>query len=154
MVAADDLAIAYPEVKRGLVAALVTCLLRRQVNDRVVRQLILLGRPVTAARALQWGLISEIVPLAELKDAAMTLARAACRGAPNAIARSKMLLDDLAARRLDEDLMLALKYHLLARNSAEAREGIAAFTEKREPKWGPRIGNHDAGDGEATNLTN
>ena len=138
VVAADDLKIAYPEVRRGLVAALVTCLLRRQLNDRAVREVILLGENVSAARALAMGLVTQVVPANSLMDAALELARRACQGAPGAIARTKRLLDDLAARRLDEDLRKALDYHLQARHSAEAAEGIAAFREKREPRWGPR----------------
>ncbi|MDB5300949.1 MAG: echA8 [Phycisphaerales bacterium] len=140
VVAADDLKIAYPEVRRGLVAALVTCLLRRQINDRAVRELILLGENIPAARALGMGLVSQIVPASSLMDSAMDLARRACQGAPGAIARTKRLLDDLAARPLAEDLRQALAYHLEARHSGEAAEGIAAFREKREPRWGPRPG--------------
>src|SRR5665213_1680879 len=56
VVAADDLKIAYPEVRRGLVAALVTCLLRRRLNAGAVRQLILLGQPVSAVDARELGL--------------------------------------------------------------------------------------------------
>ena len=57
-IAADDLRLSYPEVRRGLVAALVTCLLRRQINDRAVRELILLGQTVDAPRALQEGTVA------------------------------------------------------------------------------------------------
>lgn len=138
VVAAPDLKIAYPEVRRGLVAALVTCLLRRRLNDGAVRDLILLGQVVAAERALSLGLVSQVTPAAELSTAATSLAREACRGAPGAIARTKRLLDDVAARPLEEDLQRALHVHLSARNSAEAAEGIAAFMEKRDPKWGPR----------------
>lgn len=133
--AADDLQLAYPEVKRGLVAALVTCLLRRQVNDRIVRELILLGQATAAPRALALGLVNEVVPRDQLFPRAMEVARSACAGAPGAIARSKKLLDALAARSLDEDLRIALQFHLSARNAAEAAEGLAAFLEKRQPNW-------------------
>lgn len=135
VVAGDDLKIAYPEVRRGLVAALVTCLLRRRSNDGAVRELILLGQNVEAPRALALGLVSQVVPVPDLSKSAVELAREASRGAPGAIARTKRLLDDLAARPLQEDLELALRVHLSARNSAEAAEGIAAFNEKREPRW-------------------
>ena len=56
VVAADTLKLAYPEVKRGLVAALVTCLLRRRLNDGAVRELILLGQTVSAEEALGAGI--------------------------------------------------------------------------------------------------
>jgi methylglutaconyl-CoA hydratase len=138
VVAGDDLKLSFPEVKRGLIAALVTCLLRRQLNDRAVRELILLGQTVDAPRALDLGLATRVAPAAELDAHAMTLARDACLGAPGAIARTKQLLDDLSARQIAEDLKIALDFHLAARQSSEAAEGIVAFMEKRPPRWGNR----------------
>ncbi|HEX4794404.1 MAG TPA: enoyl-CoA hydratase-related protein [Humisphaera sp.] len=138
VVAADDLRLSYPEVKRGLIAALVTCLLRRQLSDRRARELILLGQTIDAARALELGLVSRVVVAAALNDEAMSLAREACGGAPGAIARTKRLLDELSARPLVDDLRIALGHHLAARESSEAAEGMAAFMEKRAPKWKPR----------------
>lgn len=136
VVAAEDLKIGFPEVRRGLVAALVTVLLRRQLGDRAVRDLILLGRSVDAHTAAALGLVNRVVPTPRLETSALGLAREACRGAPGAITRTKRLLDELSVRPLEEDLRLALRYHLEARQSAEAAEGIAAFREKREPRWG------------------
>ncbi len=134
VVASNDLRLGYPEVHRGLVAALVTTLLRRQLGERVVRELVLLGQIVDARRALDLGLINRI---GSFEDA-MTLAGEACKGAPGAIGRSKRLLDSLAARSTDEDLKYALDFHLQARESSEAAEGMRAFLEKRPAVWGPR----------------
>ena len=133
-VGAPDLRLGYPEVHRGLVAALVTTLLRRQLGDRVVRELVLLGQMVDATRALQIGLINRIGTIED----AMSLAHESIQGAPGAIARSKRLLDILAPRTIEEDLKLALDFHLKARESVEAQEGTRAFLEKRSPTWGPR----------------
>jgi methylglutaconyl-CoA hydratase len=138
VVAGEDLHVGFPEVRRGLVAALVTCLVRRQLGDRHVRELVLLGEPVPAGRALDLGLVNRVVPVAGLLTTATGLAREVWRGAPCAIARTKRLLDDLAPRPIEEELRRALRYHLEARQSAESAEGIAAFREKREPRWGPR----------------
>ncbi len=138
VIAGDDLKLSYPEVKRGLIAALVTCLLRRQFTDRTVRELILLGQTVGAARAREMGLVTKVVPASTLMQVAMQFAHETCAGAPGAIARSKRLLDQLAPRPIADDLKMALDYHLSARQSVEAQEGIAAFLEKRPPKWGPR----------------
>jgi methylglutaconyl-CoA hydratase len=140
VVASDDLQIGFPEVHRGLVAALVTCMVRRQLGDRAVRELVLLGQNVPANRALSLGLINRVTSPARLADDSMELARQACKGAPGAIARTKRLLDDLAPRPIAEDLSRALKYHLEARESSEAAEGVAAFLEHREPRWGDRPG--------------
>jgi methylglutaconyl-CoA hydratase len=57
------------------------------------------------------------------------------QGAPLAITRTKALLDELAPRPIATDLARALHYHLQARDGSEASEGIAAFLEKREPRW-------------------
>src|SRR5688572_17408424 len=140
VVAADDLRLGFPEVHRGLVAALVTCLLRRQVGDRVVRELVLLGRTVPADEALIQGMVNRVVPASDLYPAAAELARQACRGAPGAVTRTKRLLDSVAGRPIADDLRRALAYHLEARTSPEAAEGVAAFHEKREPRWGTRPG--------------
>lgn len=59
---------------------------------------------------------------------------------PNAVWRSKKLLDQLAIRPAAEDLKLALDFHFAGKHEGELKEGIAAFLEKREPRWGPREG--------------
>jgi methylglutaconyl-CoA hydratase len=138
VVAADDFHVGFPEVHRGLVAALVTTLLRRQLDDRKVRELTILGQTVDADSALRIGLINRVVPVDRLTEASLELAREACKGAPGAIARTKKLLDALSVLPISEELARALEYHLTARHSAEAEEGVAAFLEKRPPRWGPR----------------
>jgi methylglutaconyl-CoA hydratase len=138
-IAADDLRLGYPEARRGLVAALVTCLLRRQLSDRSIREIILTGRVLNAGEALERGLITQVAAPAKLTETAWTVAREICHGAPGAIARTKRLLDDLSARPIEAQIQIALRYHTEARNSAEAAEGIAAFLEKRQPNWPPRI---------------
>jgi methylglutaconyl-CoA hydratase len=135
VVAADNLRIGFPEVRRGLVAALVACMLRRQVGDRGLREWLLWGQTVPATQALAVGLVNHVVPPSEMLATAMDRANEACKGAPGAIAQTKRLLDELSTRTMDADLDLALRHHLEARNSTEASEGIAAFREKREPKW-------------------
>jgi methylglutaconyl-CoA hydratase len=138
-IAADDLQLAFPEVRRGLVAALVTCLIRRQVGDRTARELILLGRTVGGEEAMALRLVNRVVSPADLQTASIDMACTVCRGAPAAVARSKQLLDRLPARPICEELQAALSFHLEARHSAESAEGIAAFKERREPRWPHRF---------------
>ena len=137
-VGTTNLHLGYPEVHRGLVAALVTCLLRRRLGDQAIRRLILLGQMLDGAEALMRGLIDQLATPDQLQPTAMDLARHSLKGAPGAIARTKQLLEHLAARSLRDDLNIALEFHLAARQSAEAAEGIAAFKEKRDPQWPPR----------------
>src|SRR5437764_4130680 len=82
VVAAQDFRVGYPEVHRGLVAALVTTLLRRQLDDRKVRELTLLGQTVDADNALGLGLVNRVVPVDRLEEGSLELAREVCKGAP------------------------------------------------------------------------
>jgi len=132
-VASDDLQLGYPEVRRGLVAALVTCLLRRQVSGRRLREILLLGQTLNARQAIEAGLINRVVPASSLTSETAALAEAVSESAPGAVARTKRLLDDLDG--IASDLQIALDVHLAARDSQEAAEGIAAFFEKRVPRW-------------------
>ncbi|HEY0946114.1 MAG TPA: enoyl-CoA hydratase/isomerase family protein [Opitutaceae bacterium] len=139
VVATREAKIAYPEVQRGLVASLVMTFLRRQVRERDAREILLLGETFDAARAAQLGLVNRVVAdEAELALETRRLAEAAMRGAPEAIANTKKLLTDLWPRTVERDLEHALAFHLSARHSPEAQEGIAAFREKRPPRWAER----------------
>jgi enoyl-CoA hydratase/carnithine racemase len=66
---------------------------------------------------------------------AQKFADSVLQGAPNALAQTKRLIEELWSTSVKDDVDLALKYHMQARESAEAREGIAAFNEKRKPNW-------------------
>ncbi len=134
-VAAREARFGYPEVRRGLVAALVMTLLRRQVPERDTRELLLLGDLISAERAREIGLVSRVVPAEKLMEESIALARTALRGAPGAIAHTKKLLDELWPSSLNQELDQALLHHLSGRESSEAGEGIAAFLEKRAPSW-------------------
>lgn len=137
-IGAPDLKIGFPEVKRGLVAALLTALVRRTLGDRYVRELVLLGQIVESDRAHQLGLVNRVVPGDQLMIEALSIAKIVCAGAPGAIARSKRQLNNLGPRSIEEELKLALDFHLNAKIASEAQEGVAAYLEKREPKWGMR----------------
>ena len=137
VVAAQDARIGYPEVKRGLVAALVMTLLHRQVRERDARELLLLGELISSERARLIGLVNRVVPAEHLMEEAMSLARTALQGGPQSIAQTKKVLDELWPSAFNHELDETLLHHLSARNSSEAREGVAAFLEKRTPKWQP-----------------
>src|SRR5260370_41538045 len=135
VVAAEKTKIGYPEVRRGLVAGLVMTFLRRQVGERNMRELLLGSELIDAKRALEIGLIDRVVPKDDLISEAQKFADSVLQGAPNALTQTKKLIDELWSTSVQEDIDLALKRHLQARESAEAPEGIATFNEKRPPKW-------------------
>lgn len=140
VVAAEGTKIGYPEVRRGLVAALVLTFLQRQLRERHIRELLLLGEPITAERALEIGLINRVVPRNELMNEALKFAATCVQGAPQAIATTKKLLSDFHSPSVADAIEKAVHSHLGARSSEEAQEGIAAFLEKRPPKWASRGG--------------
>jgi methylglutaconyl-CoA hydratase len=135
VVAAEGTKIGYPEVRRGLVAGLVMSFLRRQVGERNMRELLLGSELIDAARAKEIGLVNRVVAPDSLMSETQGFAESVLQGAPGALAQTKRLIEELWWHSVKEDVDLALNYHMQAREAAEAREGIAAFNEKRKPKW-------------------
>jgi methylglutaconyl-CoA hydratase len=135
VIAADKTKIGYPEVRRGLVAGLVMTFLRRQLRERDLRELLLTSELIDAKRAHEIGLVNRVVPPAELETTAQAIATSILQGAPSAITNSKRLMEELWSSSVADDVALALRHHMEARESDEAKEGIAAFLEKRPPKW-------------------
>jgi methylglutaconyl-CoA hydratase len=135
IVAAERTKIGYPEVRRGLVAGLVMTFLRRQVGERNMRELLFSGELIDAARAKEIGLVNRIVAPDDVMNEAQKFAASVLQGAPGALAQTKRLVEELWWRLVKEDVDVALRYHMQARESDEAREGIAAFNEKRKPNW-------------------
>jgi methylglutaconyl-CoA hydratase len=135
VVAAEKTKIEYPEVRRGLVAGLVMTFLRRQIGERNLRELVLGGELMDAERAKEIGLVNRVVPRDDLMKEAQKFADSVLQGAPKAIAQTKRLIEELWSTSVKEDVDRALNHHMQARESDEAREGIAAFNEKRPPNW-------------------
>jgi len=135
VVAAEGTKIGYPEVRRGLVAGLVMTFLRRQTGERNMSELLLGSELIDAERAKEIGLVNRVVSQENLMSEAQKFADSALQGAPGALMQTKQLIEDLWWRSVKEDIDLALKHHMQARESNEAREGIAAFNEKRPPDW-------------------
>ena len=135
VIAAEGTRFGYPEVRRGLVAANVMTFLRRQLHERHIRELLLTGELIEAPRALEIGLVNRVVPTGELDAAVQQLIATVLQNAPGALMHSKRLLEQLWATSVKQDIERALGHHMQARESAEAREGVTAFLEKRLPSW-------------------
>jgi len=141
LVSVCDLAVAvssarfgYPEVRRGLVAAMVLPHLLRHVGERAARWLLLTGELIDAPQALQFGLINAVVEdNSQLLQTVDRWIDSLVQGGPQALARTKELLARCTPH--------ALPIEELARGSAEprlgeeCRQGLAAFFEKRLPPW-------------------
>ena len=134
-VAADDLKIGFPEVRRGLVPALVSAVLCAKLRDSDVRELFLLGELISAKRAKKMGLVQRVVPADQVLPEAERLARTIRLGGPKSVRQTKRLLNLHANVATDARVEEFIASHLQARRSEEAREGAAAFLEKRPPSW-------------------
>ncbi len=136
VVATRDAKFGYPEIRRGLVPALIMTFLRRQLRERDARELLLLGKLFDATHAHAIGLLNRVVADEAALDAEVRLlVSSLLQGAPDALAETKKLLLELWPSPLAHDLDQAHAHHLAARDSAEAKEGVAAFIEKRAPQW-------------------
>ena len=125
----------YPEVRRGMVAGLVMTFLARQVGERHARELLLTGEIIDGERAEAIGLVNRAVPSDTLDQYVNRYIEQVLLGAPGAIRRTKAFYDAIRPFHVDKDIDLALGLHVEVRNSAEAQEGMRAFTEKRVPGW-------------------
>jgi len=135
VVAAEGTKFGYPEARRGLVAANVMTFLRRQLRERDVRELLFASELIDAARAREIGLVNRVVPAAELDQEVSKIVASVLQGAPGALTNAKRLLEQLWSTSVEQDIETALSHHMQARESAEAKEGVAAFLEKRAPRW-------------------
>jgi methylglutaconyl-CoA hydratase len=132
-VAADNAKFGYPEVRRGLVAAMVMPHLLRHVGERTARYLFLTGELIDARAALAAGLVNAVVAADLVMSSALQWAEALHAGGPRALARTKELLHGFSSKALSvED---GARASAAPRLTEECREGLAAFFEKRLPPW-------------------
>jgi methylglutaconyl-CoA hydratase len=125
----------YTEVRIGFVPAIVSTFLLRQVGEKQARDLLLTGRLFGADEAIRMGLINEIVPPGSLITRARELAALLMENSPTSLRATKQLLTDHARAELDAQLDAALRENAAIRNTADFREGISSFLEKRKPTW-------------------
>ncbi len=125
----------YTEVRIGFVPAIVSTFLLRQVGERQARDLLLTGRIITAEEALRIGLINEIVSAEKLSSRARELAGQLMANSPTSLRLTKRLLNDHARAELDAQIEAAVRENAAIRSTADFREGITAFLEKRKPRW-------------------
>lgn len=136
IVAADDAKFGIPEVKRGLAAAAGGLVkLPRQIPPRLAMELALTGDFIGAKRALEIGLINEVVPAGTALDAAKALAAKIAANGPLAVAASKQVV--LQQQDWSSDEMFKKQGEIVTPifTSEDAIEGATAFAEKRAPHW-------------------
>lgn len=137
---AEEAKIGFTEVKIGFVAALVAVLLVRHLGEKAARELLLTGEFVSAERARELGLANRVVPREGLFEAALELADRAAAGAPTSVRLTKALLAELPGMGLSEAFAHATLANAWARETENLKEGIAAFFERRPPRFAPQSG--------------
>lgn len=128
----------YPEVKIGFIPALVGVFLRRQIGEKAARDLLLTGRLMDAEEARARGLVNQIIPPGKLMAAARELAAKLLEASPSSLARTKRLLFQIGEAELDWEISLATHENADIRSTPDFQEGLAAFLEKRPPRWAPK----------------
>jgi len=125
----------YTEARIGFVPALVSAFLALQIGDKRSRDLLLTGRLFDAAEAYRLGLVNEVVEANVLEERVRTLAQVLAANSPESLAATKRLLAVQNKAWLDAAITQAIDANAEARETADFREGIAAFLEKRKPVW-------------------
>jgi methylglutaconyl-CoA hydratase len=134
-VAADHVLFGLPEVKVGVFPMQVLSLLQRIAPRRQVREWALSGEPFGAAEALQAGLVNHVVPAAELDAKVDWLLGRLVDKSPTAIRRGKYALRAIEAMSFEQAIAYTESQIALLAQTEDAKEGLAAFNDKRKPVW-------------------
>ncbi len=130
VVCGESAQLGYPEVRVGFVPAMVMTMLRRCVGEKRAFELVASGRMVGAEEALSLGLITRIVPDAELDAAAAQLAEQLSGVAPAALRATKRLFYGLDSRAFDEGIALGVSVNVEARSTEDFRAGVRRFVRR------------------------
>ena len=125
----------YTEVRIGFVPAIVSSILVWQVGHKIARDLLLTGRLFDATEAHRYGLVNEIVPPENLLERARAIAAQLMENSPSSVRATKKLINGFIAKQLDEQIATAIEDNARIRTTADFREGVTSFLEKRKPVW-------------------
>ena len=143
LVAACDIAVCVDtanfclsEVKLGLIPATISPYVIRAMGARAAHRYFFTAERFSAAEAHRIGVVHEVVSAEQLDAKVEELSKALCSASPDAVKACKSLVQDVAQREIDEDL-IARSVEQIAdiRSSAQGKEGVQSFLEKRKPNW-------------------
>ena len=138
VLAADDAFFSLPEAQRGITASMVTPLLVFRSGAGHASHLLLSGQRVLTTTMSHWGLCHQVVPAIQLASAAQEWISSILNASPPALAATKQQIRTCSQADLVEQLRQAAHHSAQSRGSADAREGLQAFLEKRKPQWSTR----------------
>ncbi len=134
-IASEEAKFGYTEVKIGFLPAIVSTFLVKQVGEKVARDLLLTGRIVDAEEALRMGLVTRVVAGETVMETARELAAKLLENSPESLLATKQLLSGYTFDELNGRIRAAVDANARIRQTADFKEGISSFLEKRKPKW-------------------
>ena len=126
----------YTEVRIGFVPAIVSSILVWQVGHKLARDLLLTGRIFDATEAYRLGLVNEVVRADQLINRSGELAMQLMENSPTSLRLTKRLINGFISAQLDVQIEAAVEENAGIRQTADFREGVSSFLEKRKPRWG------------------
>ena len=135
IVVADHARFGLPEAKVGVFPMQVLVFLRSMLHARHINELCLTGKLIPATRALDMGIVNDIAPYEELDARIGQLILQLRSSSPAAIRRGKQAIFAMESMAFHEALAFAEAQIAIAAKGADAVEGLAAFNEKRKPRW-------------------
>jgi methylglutaconyl-CoA hydratase len=139
VIASEETVFSLAEVKLGILPAAISPYVLRAIGPRAARDLFLTGERFDAARALAIGLVHRVVPAAELAEAGNRKVAALLSSGPEAVRAAKALIEKVTGKNPEEAMPLTVRTIAERRASAEAKEGLSAFLEKRKPAWAKEL---------------
>jgi len=134
--AANDAIFSLSEVKLGIIPSVISPYVLRAIGERAAHRYVLTGERFDAAEALRIGLVHAVVPADGLEAAGDALAGGVVANGPEAVAKAKKLITDVAGKPIDGALIDETARRIAEiRRGDEGREGVGAFLEKRRPNW-------------------
>jgi enoyl-CoA hydratase/carnithine racemase len=138
-VIADETAtLGFPEVHHGLVPGVIAAAVRPLVSERALAELLFIGDRLTAEQAKGYGLVNTVVPAGHLAEASEVLARRLMHGSPTALRLTKKLMQEMKEMTTEQAYRAGEAAVLVGRETEDAKEGMGAFKERRQPVWSGR----------------
>ena len=135
-IAVPEAKFGYTEVKIGFIPAIVKVFLIRKIGEGKAREILLTGQVFDALRALNLGLINEVVSADELDDRIQEFVEQIClQTSSQSIALTKEMIDEVQNKTLDEALNYAATMNAKARATVDCKKGIQSFLNKAPLSW-------------------
>jgi methylglutaconyl-CoA hydratase len=135
VVAAEGTQFGFTEVRLGIVPANISSFVLPKIGPRAARRYFLTGERFDAAEALRIGLVHEVVSPGALNARVEAIAGELLRCGPAAVATAKEIIREVHGRPRDQAIDYTARTIARVRVSPEGQEGLAAFLEKRKPRW-------------------